>query len=347
MTSAAGLPWVQRVKETPVGEVPIVRTRLELRDRLQNFLVRLGINRERYAVPPGLYGIGDPDADSPVLVTSNYKLTLDALRKELAAVTCWLLVLDTHGINVWCAAGKRTFSTTEIVGRLEATRLEALVRHRTLVLPQLGASGVAAHLVHKTTGFRVVYGPVRARDIPAFFHNKMKKDRDMRTVRFPLRDRLVLIPLELVLALLVLVAGFLLVAAADWILHGILDFGTAFRDFVPFLGAVLAGCVLVPVLLPLIPVRSFALKGLIVGILLAALIEWAYSPSLVDGIATTVLILSTSSLFALFFTGSTTFTSVSGVRREVRIAFPVLIPLLVASILVGLISKLVALHHIS
>jgi hypothetical protein len=78
------------------------------------------------------------------------------------------LILDTKGINVWCAAGKGTFGTDELVGRILKTGLSEIVSHRKLVLPQLGAPGVSAHEVTKQTGFSVVYGPVRAKDIKAF-----------------------------------------------------------------------------------------------------------------------------------------------------------------------------------
>ena len=61
--------------------------------------------------------VGAPDADSPVLVTANYKMTVDLLRRELAGLNAWLLVLDTRGINVWCAAGKGTFGTGEVIRR--------------------------------------------------------------------------------------------------------------------------------------------------------------------------------------------------------------------------------------
>ena len=346
MTETRKQAWVKDLVETPAGTVPLVRTTLGAGDRLRNALVRLGFGRDRYAVPPGLYGVGSPDEESPVLVTSNYKLTFDALRKELAGIACWILVLDTRGINVWCAAGKRTFSTGELVDRMAAVRLKDLVRHRTLVLPQLGAPGMSAHLVRRETGFRVVYGPVRACDVPAFLRGGMKKDEAMRTVRFSLKDRLVLVPVELAFAVVVLLAGFILVTAADWVAYGSLTLGAPARDFIPFLGAVLVGCVVVPLLLPLVPGRSFAVKGLAAGIVYAAVINAVFHPSLLDRVTTSILILTTSSLFALFFTGSTTFTSVSGVRREVRIAFPVLVPLLAASILTGLVSKLVTVRHL-
>ncbi|RXM20875.1 acetyl-CoA synthase subunit gamma, partial [Citrobacter sp. AAK_AS5] len=80
--------------------------------------VRWNIKRMDYRVAPGLYAVGEPTADSPVLVTANYKLTFDGLRSELGGVDAWMLVLDTLGVNVWCAAGKGTFSTAELARRV-------------------------------------------------------------------------------------------------------------------------------------------------------------------------------------------------------------------------------------
>lgn len=67
-----------------------------------------------YTIDPGLYALGNPDESSPVLVTANYKLTFDRLRQSLPKLDAWVLVLDTKGINVWCAAGKGTFGTGEV-----------------------------------------------------------------------------------------------------------------------------------------------------------------------------------------------------------------------------------------
>jgi hypothetical protein len=139
-----------------------------IKDHVGAFLVRVGIGRNNYKIAPGLYGVGNPGNDSPVLVTANYKLTFDTLRKELRGIDAWLLVLDTRGINVWCAAGKKTFSTEELVSRVRITELEKIVRHRELIVPQLGATGVAGYRVKKACGFKVIWGPIKARDIRSF-----------------------------------------------------------------------------------------------------------------------------------------------------------------------------------
>ena len=65
----------------------------------------------RFAVDPGLYALRNPGEQAPVLVTANYKMSFDRLRQALPGRDAWILVLDTNGINVWCAAGKGTFAT--------------------------------------------------------------------------------------------------------------------------------------------------------------------------------------------------------------------------------------------
>ena len=103
-------------------------TAITWRDVLGGWGVRWGFRRMRYLVAPGLYRIGQPEADSPVLVTANYKLTVDTVRHSLTGLNVWLLVLDTKGVNVWCAAGKGTFGTEELIRRIQGTRLAGVVR---------------------------------------------------------------------------------------------------------------------------------------------------------------------------------------------------------------------------
>jgi CO dehydrogenase/acetyl-CoA synthase gamma subunit (corrinoid Fe-S protein) len=133
--------------DTSKGAVPIVSTSLSTGDIFGACKVRFGIGRMDYKINPGLYAVGNPDNESPVLVSANYKLTFDTLRKNLSGLDCWILILDTNGVNVWCAAGKGTFGSEEVVNRIEKTGLSDIVTHRKLILPQLSASGVSAQEV--------------------------------------------------------------------------------------------------------------------------------------------------------------------------------------------------------
>ena len=194
-------PFVAGSLDTPAGKVPMVSSSLAWKDQWGAFKVRWGIGRMNYSVDPGLYALGEPNSSSPVLVTANYKLSFDRLRQALPNRRAWILVLDTKGINVWCAAGKGTFGTGELVERIRASSLEQVVNHRDLILPQLGAPGVAAHEVKKASGFRVIYGPIRSGDLAAFLDNGRKASAEMRRKTFTLGERAVLIPIELVAGL--------------------------------------------------------------------------------------------------------------------------------------------------
>jgi hypothetical protein len=293
-----------------------------LANRWDHFLARWGVNRAGHRVEPGLYALGNPTTpDSPVFVTANYTLSFDALRSALARINGYILVLDTQGINVWCAAGKGTFGTDELVQRIEATRLRDVVSHRVLILPQLGAAGVAAHEVKKQSGFKVEYGPVQAADLPKYLQARQATP-EMRQVRFTLRDRLVLIPVELVHVLL----PTLIATAAVFFVSGLWASAAVGA-------AILAGVVLFPVLLPWLPTREFSTKGFILGGMVAlpfALAVLLGSPDAawwlrIGGALTYLLPLPpVTAYLALNFTGSTTFTSRSGVRREIFTYVPIM-----------------------
>jgi hypothetical protein len=316
--------WIEGEIRTAAGKVPVVSTKLTVQDTLGTWKARWGIKRMNYAINPGLYAVGTPSPNSPVLVTANYKLTFDTLRKELSGLQAWLLVLDTKGINVWCAAGKGTFGTKELMARIESTKLAQIIAHRTLILPQLGAPGVSAHVVGRQSGFNVVYGPVRAQDIPEFIRAGLKAAAGMREVRFTVRDRLVLTPMQLAGAaktsLLIFGVLFLLNLA------GIGPFGLT--DFYAYAGALIVGCVITPVLLPWIPGRAFAWKGWLGGLFWAIAVNllngWPQTPaySVVRALAYILILPSVAAFYAMDFTGSSTYTSLSGVLKEMKAAVP-------------------------
>jgi acetyl-CoA decarbonylase/synthase complex subunit gamma len=317
--------WVAGYQDTAGGRVPRVATRWTWRDRLGAWAVCWGIGRMRYAVPPGLYAVGDPSAASPVLVTANYKLSFDHVRRALAGADAWVLVLDTKGVNVWCAAGKGTFGTEELVERLAAAGVARVVGHRTLVVPQLGAPGVAAHEVARRTGFRVVYGPVRAGDLPAFLNAGMKATAAMRHVSFTRRERLAVVPVELAGRFLP-AAGLALLFAG---LSGLSRGGYLFEPRHALWAAAMvaanygAGIAATPALLPWLPGRSFAGKGLATGAALGGLLAWLVPGGWVGRASVGLLSLAACSFLGLMFTGSTPYTSASGVRKEMAWALPV------------------------
>jgi len=340
----ADAPWIIGRLAVAGGEVPIVSTRLTWRDHWGTWKARWDINRMNYLVQPGLYGVGNPKPDSPVLVSANYKMSFDYLRRELTGFDAWILVIDTKGVNVWCAAGKGTFGTDEIVRRIALVNLEGIVAHKTIIIPQLGAPGVSAHQVKQQSGFRVVYGPVRAADLPEFIKSGMKATPAMRKVNFNLIDRMVVTPVELVAIIRPLSIAALLLLTLQ--LAGIL---TVSWDMVyPYLGVALVGIVGVPLLLPLIPGRSFAWKGWLLGVLWALLViwlkgwQWSNSHSILQAVGYLGILPAISAYLALNFTGASTYTSLSGVQKEMKAALPAMAVVLclgIAALGIGVFVK--------
>lgn len=317
--------------DTDFGATPVVPAELTWVDRIGGYRVRWGIGRYTYTVDPGLYAVGSPDDRSPVLVSANYKLSFDELRRNLAGRSVWILVLDTRGINVWCAAGKGTFGTEELVKRIEAAQLTFIVSHAVVVVPQLGAPGVDGPEVRGRTRFRVVYGPVRAADLPSFLDAGMKASPEMRRVRFTLRDRAVLMPVEVVnevrIASLIAAAGVLLsgIGPGWYSLARVVERGPV--ALVTVVVALLAGTALAPLLLPWLPGRMFSIKGAIAGALAAAVgLGLASATGVALSFATlaslALFVIASASFGTMNFTGTSTYTSLHGVETEMRAAMP-------------------------
>jgi hypothetical protein len=296
-------------------------SRISLADHWNHFLVRFGVKRSEHRVEPGLYALGHPTTVSPVFVSANYSLSFDALRSALAGMDGYILVLDTRGINVWCAAGKGTFGTDEVVLRVMTSRLKEVVTHRKLILPQLGAAGVAAHEVKRRSGFWVEYGPVRASDLPEYLKTHTASE-EMRKVEFPLKDRLMLIPVEVL-------QGFLPMLAAAIVLY----FLGGWISSLAAITAILAGNILFPVLLPWIPTHNFSTKGFLLGLVVAVPFalavflhrsDWSWWGQAGAALGYLLAMPAVTAYVALNFTGSTTFTSRSGVRREIFSYIPIM-----------------------
>lgn len=277
---------------------------------------------------PGLYCTGNPTPASPVIVTGNYKLTFDAVRQELSDVDAWLLVVDTRGINIWCAAGKNLFSTQEVIQSVIAANLHELVSHREIILPQLGATGVAAHKVHKGCGFKVVYGPMRAADLPAFLAAGNQATQEMRTATFTLKERAELIPVELFLLNKQLAICAVLVFALSGFGPDFYSFSAAWTRGLAAITAtifgIVSGCVVVPLMLNQLPWRMFWPKGALTGVVAGVFCILLFSSSLSElgSLAMVLWTTAVSSYMAMNFTGSTPYTSPSGVEAEMRRGLP-------------------------
>ena len=308
--------------------------------------VRFSIGRNSYRVDPGLYKLGNPGKKAEVIVTANYKLSFDVVRKNLGGMDAWILVLETYGINVWCAAGKGTFGTDELIRQIKDSRLDLYVSNKRVIVPQLGGPGISGHKVKESSGFAVKFGPVRAEDLRDYLAGGLKKDQAMRSVRFDLKDRLILAPVEVVNSLryllyaMVIMVGISGISSHGYSLTDLWNEGARAALYLIF--AYFTGAFLSPVLLPWLPFRHFGGKGMVAGLAsfgIVALLSWSSNPPLYF-VGWFLISGAISSFLAMNFTGASTYTSLSGVQKEMRLFVPLQIAFVVVGLALIVVSKL-------
>ena len=196
--------FVEEESTSTLAEIPVeLSGQLSSRHTFRTMLLDLWSLFFRMIPPypkvrPGVYSVGIPRKDSPVLVTGNFALTVQRLVRAIdGQLDAWILVVDSAGINVWCAAGGRFLTAEKVISAIQSSQLEYFVNHHALILPQLCANGVDGWKIRKETGWGVHWGPVRAVEIPAYFRHARKKSDEMRWVDFPLRDRLEMVSVTL------------------------------------------------------------------------------------------------------------------------------------------------------
>ncbi|HEY69949.1 MAG TPA: methyltransferase domain-containing protein [Anaerolineae bacterium] len=191
LVEGSPLPEAAPAFDLEQAAIPRLRHRISLRSLLVDlWALFLRVIPPYPKVRPGLYAVGHPDTTSPVFVSGNFDLSVRRLVRELdGKVDAWLLVADSKGINVWCAAGGGYFTADSVIAAVGSSRIESIVQHRHLILPQLCANGVDADRIRGEIGWQTAWGPVRAEDIPSYLAGGKKTDA-MRWLRFPLVDRL-------------------------------------------------------------------------------------------------------------------------------------------------------------
>jgi NAD-dependent dihydropyrimidine dehydrogenase PreA subunit len=138
----------------------------------------------------GLVKIGNPGRNAPVLLTGNFRLTVERVRRALEGIDAYLLIANSGGVNVWCAATGGHLTNHDVVSVLKTSGIESLVDHRRVILPQLAATGIEGKIIQRKTGWEVVWGPVYATSILQFLSRGLEKTVEMRTVHFPWLQRL-------------------------------------------------------------------------------------------------------------------------------------------------------------
>jgi hypothetical protein len=189
LADPAGVHEVDRLPDTVLGRLHHQVTLRTLLIDLWTLIMRLVPPYPK--VHPGLYVVGQPDSNAPVLVTGNFDLTVRRLVQAIdGQVDAWILVVDSAGINVWCAAGGGFLSAEKVIGALRISGLDGIINHRTLILPQLCANGVDGWRVRDETHWDIEWGPVKASAIPEYCSKGKVKANAMRWMSFPVMDRL-------------------------------------------------------------------------------------------------------------------------------------------------------------
>ena len=121
-------------------------------------------------IEEGLYEIGSPDENSPVLVTTNFSLTYFTVEGDVEAsrVPAWVVVVDTEGTSVLTAWAAEKFTAEIIAEKVKAFDTASKVKHRKLIIP-----GHVAVLSGKledelSQEWEVVVGPRESSGIPSF-----------------------------------------------------------------------------------------------------------------------------------------------------------------------------------
>jgi acetyl-CoA decarbonylase/synthase complex subunit gamma len=126
-------------------------------------------------VTQGIYEIGSPDENSPVLVTTNFSLTYFIVSGEIEAsrVPSWLLIMDTEGLSVMTAWAAGKFSGDVVGMFVKKCGITDKIAHKSIIIPGYAAS-ISGEMEENLEGWEVVIGPRDASLIPKFLKDRVK-----------------------------------------------------------------------------------------------------------------------------------------------------------------------------
>ena len=120
-------------------------------------------------VVKGIYEIGSPDENSPVLVTTNFSLTYFIVSGEIenSRIPAWLLIVDTEGLSVMTAWAAGKFSGDVVGSFVRKSGIQDKVSHKKVIIPGYAAS-ISGEMEEELPGWEIIIGPRDASLIPAF-----------------------------------------------------------------------------------------------------------------------------------------------------------------------------------
>ena len=121
------------------------------------------------ATSEGIYEIGGPKENSPVLLTSNFSLTYFIVMGEIegSRIPSWLLVKDTEGLSVMTAWAAGKFGADVIAPFVKKSGIADKVKHRKLIIPGYAAV-ISGELEEELPDWKILIGPREAGHIPAY-----------------------------------------------------------------------------------------------------------------------------------------------------------------------------------
>ncbi|MFZ0728443.1 MAG: acetyl-CoA decarbonylase/synthase complex subunit gamma, partial [Desulfobacterales bacterium] len=124
-------------------------------------------------VTEGIYEIGNPDENAPVLVTTNFALTYFIVSGEIegSRIPSWLLVKDSEGLSVMTAWAAGKFSGDDVGTFVKKCGIGDKVKHQKIIIPGYAAA-IAGDMEEELPGWNVTVGPREAAHIPGFLKNK-------------------------------------------------------------------------------------------------------------------------------------------------------------------------------
>jgi acetyl-CoA decarbonylase/synthase complex subunit gamma len=124
-------------------------------------------------VTEGIYEIGNPDENSPVLVTTNFALTYFIVSGEVegSKVPAWLLIKDSEGLSVLTAWAAGKFAGDDVGMFVKKCGIMDKVKHQELIIPGYAAA-IAGDVEEELPGWNIVVGPREAAHLPGFLRDR-------------------------------------------------------------------------------------------------------------------------------------------------------------------------------
>ena len=124
--------------------------------------------RSPIQVESGVHKVGDPGANAPLLLTTNFSLTYYTVEGDVESskVASNILVVDTEGTSVLTAWAAEKFTSEQIAAAMEKNEVEAVAPHKKIIIP--GLIAVESGKLQEETGWEIIVGPKESSALPSY-----------------------------------------------------------------------------------------------------------------------------------------------------------------------------------